>query len=109
MSELLRFAGEFGIIGPNERAPESSAKKEMIEEGYSGGQRLILDLLRQLEGETNGKAWVMTDEDIREVIKTVIHQGRTDRLEKAQTIRKVAKRGSRASIGLEETSPAQPR
>jgi hypothetical protein len=92
MAELLRFAAEDGTIGRSERAPATEAKDEMIEEGYSDGQKFILDLLRILEGEANGKALVLWDEDLRELLKTVIHQGRTDRLEKCQTIRKVAKR-----------------
>jgi hypothetical protein len=94
MAELLRFAQEGGnLIGRSERAPDSTAKHEMIEEGYSEGQKMAFDTFRGLEGEgTNGKAWVLTDEGIREVLKATVHQGRTDRLEKCQTIRKVAKR-----------------
>jgi hypothetical protein len=93
MAELQRFAKEDGnVIGRSERAPDSLAKSEMIEEGYSEGQKFVLELLKSEADSANGKALVLWDEDLRELVKVVIHQGRTDRLEKCQTIRKVAKR-----------------
>jgi hypothetical protein len=64
----------------------------MIEEGYSEGQKLVLNLLKMLASSANGKAIVTWDEELRELLKTVIHNGRTDRLEKCLTIQKVAKR-----------------
>jgi hypothetical protein len=94
MASLIEFARGGNIIGPSEHPPKSKAKDEMIIGGYSEGQTLVLDLLNNLRENANGKVIVLWDEALRELLKMVIHNGRTDRLERCHTIRKVASQAS---------------
>lgn len=81
--------------GPVEKgtdAPDSAAKQEVVIEGYSPGQMLAHNLLERLQEEANGQPIVFPDVELQRVIKDQIHEGRTtDRLERAATLRKVAK------------------
>ncbi len=83
--------------GPVERgvdAPPSSAKQEVVIEGYSPGQMLIHNLLERLREESDGGAnvYAFPDVELQRVVKDHIYEGRNnDRLERASTLRKVAK------------------
>jgi len=99
-------------VGGSEEAPWSSLKEEVVEEGYSPGQALVsrtLDRVKSIlesdeeEDVAIRKRWeenemlrdgkvIMVDLQFTKLITDVIYQGRhSDRLEKAMTIRKVAK------------------
>lgn len=98
------------MIGDN--APNSSLKKDIVEEGYSQGQLLISSTLERVEEVLASddeddiklmKRWednrmlvdgsvILIDTQLVELIKEEVHQGRpTDRLEKPMTLRKLAK------------------
>lgn len=93
-------------------APWSALKREVIEEGYSPGMRLVSETLERvrsvLEEDTPenrkmredwekrrmlvGGAVVILDRSLVDLITRVVHQGRqSDRLERPMTVRKIAK------------------
>lgn len=99
-------------VVPGEPAPWTKRKQDVIEEGYSQGQQLVMNLIRFLKERPEGDAWVESrtrpdglagsrqgpvgamvfDVDLVDMIKEVVYQGRqTDYLERPLTVRKVAK------------------
>lgn len=84
-------------VARGDAAPWSTAKHEVIEEGYSPGMILVsrvLDYLKAhiLQDQTEGKAVFLLDVDLVQVIKDYVYEGRpNDRLERPATIRKVAR------------------
>lgn len=88
------WAKEFDdYVMPGEAAPISSRKKEVIQEGMSDGQRLVMEALRVIkEMDTDGKGIILTDQSLVEFIKQRIYDGRKPEfLEKPLAVRKVAK------------------
>ena len=75
-----------------ETAPMSEAKKEVIEEAFSPGMKFIADILRDLKEDHPDEPIYILDGELHRVLTQVFYQGKqTDRLEKALTLRKVAK------------------
>ena len=74
-------------------APESTAKSELIKEGFSPGMALVaqvLEGLREEFGEDEG--FFLLDTDLVKLIKDQLYEGRqNDRIERAMTLRKMAK------------------
>ena len=86
-------------------APWTEAKREVIEEGLSRGQLLVVDWLDELRASS--RPVVVTDNACVELIKGGIYEGRQDpRLERPATLRILAERRGwfagkeRVSIGL---------
>jgi len=76
-------------VMPGEHAPLTAAKQNMVEEGYSAGQKLVADWLRTRDA---AGPIVTTDKTLVELIRNTIWQGRqTDKLERDATVRKLAK------------------
>ena len=108
----LDFVEKHGSVLCGAHAPDSSAKRKMVEEGYSPGQSLVanwLDCMKACADATcpcdreNGECQagrpkderqrpvVVTDKALVEMIKVGIYEGRqSDRLERDRTIRKLA-------------------
>lgn len=91
-----------------DNAPDSALKREIVEEGYSAGQALVsqvLDAIKEiLDGDEKTKAdWkargylnnagvFILDKSFIQLIKDQIYEGRhNDRIERAATIRRVAR------------------
>jgi hypothetical protein len=99
-------------------APDSSAKRKMVEEAYSPGMSLVADWLDTMKScalgtcscdrerkecrarratgpddqDERGRPVAVTDKALVAMIKSVIYEGRqTDKLERDRTIRKLAK------------------
>jgi hypothetical protein len=86
------FVKKHGSVMPGEVAPWSAMKEEVIDEGLSPGQTLVVDALKCLKNEMNGHAVFFTDSDCIKLIHEQIYEGRhSDRLEKPSTIRKLAR------------------
>lgn len=81
-----------GFVGPEDRAPHTSRKKEIKISTMSEGQLLVANKLRELADKYVGQKIATIDADFVELIKREIHNGRhSDYLEKPSTIRKLAK------------------
>lgn len=109
------WAGQFlqtnEPVVPGEPAPWTKRKQDVIEEGYSQGQQLVLNFIRYCKERGPDDAWLaqrsrperlngagqivgamVYDVDLVEMIKEQVHQGRqSDYLERPLTVRKVAK------------------
>ena len=90
------FVEKFGAVEPGAPAPWSTAKLEMIEESYSPGQELAMNVLQDIDRKIRaGKLppdSFLIDRQLVALIKEVVHEGReTGRIEKPLTIRKLAK------------------
>ena len=90
------FIKKHDKIWEGAEAPMSTTKKLLIEEGYSPGQTIaanLLDILKEKikAGELPANSIVL-DKDLVGYISSQLYEGRfSDRLEKASTIRKLAK------------------
>ena len=77
------------IEGAN--APMTQAKREVVEEGYSAGQRMVLNFLREASERYADKKAFMLDIELQTMISTQLYEGRqNDKLERTRTIRRVA-------------------
>jgi hypothetical protein len=75
-----------------EEAPDTAAKIEMIQEGYSPGQEFAANLFDMVKQVKDGGHFIIADKDVIEIIKQRFHNGvATDKLERPLTIRRVAK------------------
>jgi hypothetical protein len=89
-----QFIAEHGPGRTGESAPWTAAKREIVQEGYSPGMRMIADLLDELkaEAEAQGTPVVTTDNACVDYLCVRLHEGRrSERLESPLTIRKVVK------------------
>ena len=115
LNKIVWWAGEYvkkhGPVVKGNRAPESEAKRAMIEEALSPGQKEASNLLTYISEKKEKAAWMNThtkpvgangswkpegvivlDEDVVEHIKDTLYDGRRpDFLEKPSTIRRLAK------------------
>jgi Family of unknown function (DUF5906) len=74
-------------------APSTKTKDDVIDEGYSAGQKFIHELLVGIKEEANGHALLIADTDLVKLVHDEIYQGRYSQYqEKPSTIRKIAKR-----------------
>lgn len=92
--DLQMQYGGVGYFGREEEAPPSSAKDELIKEGYSAGMRFIFEALTDIKEYANDRNIIVavTDKDAQRAINTHIYNGQTSKyLEKPATIRRVAK------------------
>lgn len=81
------------IIMKGNSAPMNETKKEVIQEGYSEGMRLVFDVLSFLKekADEEDKNIIVLDVDLVRMSKEIVHQGKANgHLEKAATMRKVA-------------------
>lgn len=96
LGKIITWANEFLLdhraVVQGERAPDTAAKRAMIEDSMSPGMMLVANLLDRWKMDNEGKPNVFcTDNQLVEYIKTMLHNGRTsDRLEKPATLRKLA-------------------
>lgn len=104
LSRILNWADEYvarhGQVRKGEEAPETSLKREVIEENLSPGQQKVLALLRDLkdrfvdnrpEGEVPRKLYLL-DRALVRYVSEELYGGKTpDFLEKPSTLRKLAK------------------
>lgn len=73
-------------------APDSAAKRAMIDESMSPGMTLACDVMDQWKLENEGRKVIWTDLQMIEYIKEKIWDGKhSDRLERPETIRKLAR------------------
>jgi hypothetical protein len=87
-----RKGNSYASIG--EAAPDTVAKRKMVEENYSKGQTLIKDWL-EAHADTEGKngAVVVADRALVDLILYEVYGGRpSEYLERPLTVRKVAAR-----------------
>jgi hypothetical protein len=93
LSKILRWAEDYGnYVKTGQDAPWTTIKKEVVEEGYSDGQKLVANMLDAIREEAGGKPVLISDYDLQDLIRDVVHEGRSsDRLEKPNTIRVIAK------------------
>ncbi|MET4841485.1 primase-helicase family protein [Bradyrhizobium japonicum] len=90
MQEWLSANG--GPVTVADTPPHTQAKREVIEEGYSQGQQLVVEVLRDLtERIPNTKLIVMDAALQKRIIDQLYRGNRPDRLESLATVRKVAK------------------
>ncbi len=79
---------------PGERAPQTTFKKEVINEGLSSGLRVaagVLDAVKE-EAKEKDKPVFILDVDVQDLIRKKLYDGKhSDRLESYLTIRKMAK------------------
>lgn len=79
-------------VRQGETAPDSEAKRAMIEESMSPGMVIAAGLLDDWKAANEGREVFCTDQMLVDHIRNVLYQGRhNDRLEKPATIRKLAK------------------
>jgi hypothetical protein len=98
------------IVDPGEHAPPSTMKRDVIEEGYSPGMRLVSSWLHYVKGRAEVPEWikanakpegvdgewrspgvVMFDVDLVSMIRNTIYGGRSDpRIERARALRQLA-------------------
>jgi hypothetical protein len=112
MDWAKKFVDKHGQVRKGAHAPDSAAKKEMVVEAYSVGEKLVHDWLTILKEEMlearkkltkdpslketitewEAKEIVTTDKALVNVIKHELYEGRhSDKLERELTVRKVAK------------------
>jgi hypothetical protein len=88
-----QYIEDHGPVSSGMTAPESTAKSELIKEGFSPGMALVaqvLEGLREEFGEDEG--FFLLDTDLVKLIKDQLYEGRqNDRIERAMTLRKMAK------------------
>ncbi len=94
---ILNWANEWLLdnrpVMPGETAPDSAAKRAMIEESMSPGMMIAAELLDHWkELHESDRKVICTDLQIVNYIKNRLYEGRhNDKLEKPATIRKLAK------------------
>jgi len=88
-----QFILQHGSVMPGQSAPSTVAKDEVVREGWSPGQHWVADFLDRMKRKYAGKKLYMTDVDLIEGIKQVMHNGRqSEFLERTYTVQKVAKK-----------------
>lgn len=89
--EYVKTAGN--VITKGEPPPWSITKREVIEENWSPGMKLVSDILSEIkDSHTGEEPIILLDKELVRMIKEVIYQGRqSDFLEKPSTIRKLCK------------------
>lgn len=95
LGKIKWWAEEFGkkndYVRTGDAAPWSTVKKEMIENSRSAGMALVADVLDQVAGIGDKKAF-LTDVQLQQHIKDKLYEGRpNDKLESLLTIRKLAR------------------
>lgn len=81
-----------GCIMVGDAAPWTTAKKTIVEEGWSSGQRWVADFLDRVTNTMPNKKVFMTDQDLIDGIKQKIYDGRPSSfLEKPSTVQRIAK------------------
>lgn len=93
---IRRWAKEWLLdhapVTPGDRAPDSAAKRSMIEDSLSPGMAMVADLLDELKLRYPAQSIFVTDGMLVEFIKDNLYEGRqSDRLEKPLTLRRLAK------------------
>lgn len=79
-------------VAKGDDAPTSTLKSEIIEESLSPGQQIAATALARAKETMNGEPVFLLDVDLVGCIRDQLYDGRhNDRLEKAATIRKLAK------------------
>jgi len=85
-------AGKGGAVEEGTDAPWTSAKKDVVEEGYSAGMELVLNFLTRLREKMNGSRILIVDLDLQKMVRRCLYDDRnSDKLERPMTIRKVAR------------------
>jgi hypothetical protein len=88
---------EHGAAARGSDAPPSSTKKDLIEESYSPGMKVVASMLRSLKlsidvGTVDGSRLFVLDTDLVTMVRDRVYDGRQDKmLERAMTLRGVAK------------------
>jgi Family of unknown function (DUF5906) len=93
LEKIAAWARDFGdYVKTGQDAPWTSVKKDIIEESFSEGQKLVHNVLASIK-ETAKEPVIISDLALVELIRDVIHEGRAnaDRLEKPNTVRAIAK------------------
>jgi hypothetical protein len=93
---IMQWADEWLLdnrqVMAGETAPDSGAKREMIEEQMSPGMMIAANILDEIKLASEGTPVFITDGAIIDVIKNRLYDGRhNDRIEKPATIRRLAK------------------
>lgn len=93
LSKILRWALDFNdYVKTGQDAPWTTIKKEVVEEGYSDGQKLVANVLEAIRVEHPGEDILLSDYDLVDLIRDIVHEGHpNDRLEKPATVRAIAK------------------
>lgn len=72
-------------------APYSTLKRELVEEGYSPGQQLVVQKLQALKDQANGTGVFTLDTELVRMIKNELYHGQhNDHLERPRTVRATA-------------------
>jgi hypothetical protein len=97
LGKIAHYLGELGqrtdvAVMRGETAPDSEAKRDVVEEGFSPAMRFASEILNEIK-EMHGEGYFyLTDLELRASIIRNFYQGREpDRMEKPLTFRKVAK------------------
>lgn len=93
LERIARWAHDWELpyAKTGQDAPWTSVKREIIEESFSDGQKLVSDVLMTIK-EQEKRPVIISDNDLVDLIKHVIYEGRqNDRLEKPNTVRAIAK------------------
>ena len=72
-------------------APDSARKRALIEDSYSPGQRLILNVLETFKTHKDKTAFVLDTDLVALVQKEIWDDKRSDKLERPSTVRAIAK------------------
>jgi hypothetical protein len=96
LQAILYWSKEFikkvSPVLPSQSSPDSSTKREVIEDSYSPGMILVMDLLDSLKEEHGDSTVWFTDAALVRFIQNELYEGRhNERLEKPLTMRKLAK------------------
>lgn len=95
LGKIRKWASDYvtkhGYVMSGEEAPWTSTKFDIVDEGMSEGMRFVTNFMNAVEQELNGSPSFFVDTAMIDVIRDVVHGGRTDKLERPYTIRKVAK------------------
>jgi hypothetical protein len=97
LAKIKHWMGEWlaANSGPVRRgvdAPDSSTKRDVVREGYGPGGQFTEALLTVMQRNANGTPLVFSDIAIQDAVKDHVYDGRiNDKMERAGTLRKIAK------------------